>query len=203
MNEWSIGEICKNIIVCHNESGYLTDFDMHEDCDIKIIVDTLNILEKRINALHNEYDIEIDKLKKENDSLRAQNQMMEKIISQNLSDRSNGGWHTAPPLKIKEDPYNYNKEEKTFLPEQINQDKKKTCLNCCMYKFCKKCGQVSMNMIHTSSGERFIGKCDRWSDNILDWAKKGKKDGSQVDIQTDEYGFVAISRKGPIPEKRI
>lgn len=161
-------------------------------------MDEKKILERKIDDLY----LEISSLRRENDSLRAQNQMMEKIIVQNLSDRSNGGWHTTPVPKIKEDPYNYNKEEKTLLPEQINQDKKKTCLSCCMYKFCKKCGQVSMNMIHTSSGERLIGKCDRWSDNILDWAKKSK-DGSKVDIQTDGHGFVTISYKGPMPEMRI
>lgn len=161
-------------------------------------MDEKKILERKIDDLY----LEISSLRKENDSLRAQNQMMEKIIVQNLSDRSNGGWHTTSVSKIKEDPYNYNKEEKTFLPEQINQDKKKTCLSCCMYKFCKKCGQVSMNMIYTSSGERFMGKCDKWSDNILDWAKKARKDNSQVDIQTDEYGLT-ITYKGPMLEKRV
>lgn len=158
-------------------------------------------LEKKIDDLY----LEISSLRRENDSLRAQNQIMEKIIVQNLSDRSNGGWHTTscPELGIKDDPYNYNKEEKTSLPEQINQDKKKTCLSCCMFEFCKQCGQVSMNMVRTSLGERFIGRCDKWSDNILDWAKKAKEDDSQVDIQTDEYGYVTISYKGPMPEKRI
>ena len=156
-------------------------------------------LERKIDDLY----LEISSLRRENDSLRAQNQMMEKIISQNLSDRSCGGWHTIPALEIKEDPYNYSKEEKTFLPEQINQGKKKTCLSCCMFEFCKNCGQVSMNMVRTSLGERFIGRCDKWSDNILDWAKKAREDDSQVDIQTDEHGFVTISYKGPMPETRV
>ena len=162
-------------------------------------MDEKKILEKKIDDLY----LEISSLRRENDSLRAQNQMMEKIIVQNLSDRSNGGWHTISVPKIKEDPYNYNKEEKTFLLEQINQDKKKTCLSCCMYEFCKQCGQASMNMVRTSLGERFIGRCDKWSDNILDWAKKAKKDDSPVDIQTDEHGFVTIIYKGPMPQMRI
>ena len=156
-------------------------------------MDDKKILERKIDDLY----LEISSLRRENDSLRAQNQMMEKIIVQNLSDRGNGGWHPTSVPQIKEDPYNYNKEEKTFLPEQ-----KKTCLSCCMYEFCKKCGQVSMNMVRTSLGERFIGRCDKWSDNILDWAKKAKKDDSQVDIRTDEHGLT-ITYKGPMPEKRI
>lgn len=156
------------------------------------------ILERKIDDLY----LEISLLRRENDSLRTQNQMMEKIIVQNLSDRSNGGWHTTSAPKTKKDSYNYNKRKKTFLPKQTTQDKKRTCLSCCMYEFCKRCGQVSMNMIHTSSGERFIGKCDRWSDNILDWAKKGE-DSSRVDIQTDKHGFVTISYKGPMLEMRL
>ena len=72
-----------------------------------------------------------------------------------------------------------------------------------MYKFCKRCGQVSMNMVCTSSGERFMGRCDKWSDNILDWAEKAGKGNSRVNIETDENGFVAISYKGPMPERRI
>ena len=160
-------------------------------------MDEKKILEKKIDDLY----LEISSLRRENDSLRAQNQMMEKIIAQNLSDRSNGGWHPIPVPKIKEDPYNYSKEKKTSLPKQINQDKK-TCLNCCMYDFCKKCGQVSRKMIYTSLGERFIGRCDKWSDNVLDWAKKATKDNSQVDIQTDEYGLT-ITYKGPMPERRV
>lgn len=162
-------------------------------------MDEKKILERKIDDLY----LEISSLRKENDSLRAQNQMMEKIIVQNLSDRSNGGWHTTSVPKIKEDSHNYNKKEKTFISEQINQDKKKTCLSCCMYEFCKRCGQVSMNMIHTSSGERFMGRCDKWRDNVLDWAKKGGKDSSRVDIQTDKHGFVTISYKGPMPEMRL
>lgn len=157
-------------------------------------MDEKKILERKIDDLY----LEISSLRRENDSLRAQNQMMEKIIVQNLSDRSNGGWHTTSAPKIKEDPYKPNP-----IGRRRGQDKKKTCLNCCMYDFCKKCGQVSMNMVCTSLGERFIGRCDKWSDNILDWAKKATKDNSQVDIQTDEHGFVSISRKGPMPERRV
>ena len=162
-------------------------------------MDEKKMLERKIDDLY----LEISSLRRENDSLRAQNQMMEKIIVQNLSDRSNGGWSTTSVPKIKEDPYNYNKEEKTFISEQINQDKKKTCLSCCMYEFCKSCGQVSMNMVRTSLGERFIGRCDKWSDNILDWAKKARKGDSRVNIETDENGFVTISYKGPMPEMRL
>lgn len=175
-------------------------------------MDEKKILERKIDDLY----LEISSLRRENDSLRAQNQMMEKIIVQNLSDRSNGGWHITSVPKIKEDPYNYNKEEKKPVKEQKvpdpykpnpigrrrSQDKKKTCLSCCMYELCKKWGQVSMNMVHTSLGERFIGRCDKWSDNILDWAKKARKDNSQVDIQTDEYGLT-ITYKGPMPERRV
>lgn len=156
-------------------------------------MDEKKILERKIDDLY----LEISSLRRENDSLRAQNQMMEKIIVQNLSDRSNGGWHTTSASKIKEDPYKPNP-----IGSRRGQDKKKTCLNCCMYDFCKKCGQVSMNMVRTSLGERFIGRCDKWSDNILDWAKKARKGDSQVDIQTDEYGLT-ITYKGPIPERRV
>ena len=74
-------------------------------------MDEKKMLERKIDDLY----LEISSLRKENDSLRAQNQMMEKIIVQNLSDRSNGGWHIASVPKIKEDPYNDNKEEKIII----------------------------------------------------------------------------------------
>ena len=157
-------------------------------------MDEKKILERKIDDLY----LEISSLRRENDSLRAQNQMMEKIIVQNLSDRSNGGWHATSVPKIKEDPYKPNP-----IGRRKSQDKKKTCLSCCMYELCKQWGQVSMNMVHTSLGERFIGRCDKWSDNILDWAKKAEKDDSQVNIETDEHGFVTISYKGPMPEMRV
>ena len=156
-------------------------------------MDEKKILERKIDDLY----LEISSLRRENDSLRAQNQMMEKIIVQNLSDRSNGGWHATSASKIKEDPYKPNP-----IGRRRSQDEKKTCLNCCMYDFCKKCGQVSRKMIETSLGERFIGRCDKWSDNVLDWAKKATKDNSQVDIQTDEHGLT-ITYKGPMLEKRV
>lgn len=156
-------------------------------------MDEKKILERKIDDLY----LEISSLRKENDSLRAQNQMMEKIIVQNLSDRSISDWHATSVPKTKEDPYKPNP-----IGRRRSQDNKKTCLNCCMYDFCKKCGQVSRKMIYTSLGERFIGRCDKWSDNVLDWAKKATKDNSQVDIQTDEHGLT-ITYKGPILEKRI
>ena len=60
-----------------------------------------------------------------------------------------------------------------------------------------------MNMVRTLSGERFMGRCDKWSDNVLDWAKKARKGDLQVNIETDKNAFVTISYKGPMPETKV